>query len=45
MRSAFRVAAERFGWGFEEEREAVCPRVDLPAHFERYVAPQEARTP
>jgi CelD/BcsL family acetyltransferase involved in cellulose biosynthesis len=38
MRAAFRVAAERFGWSYAEEHEAVCPRVALPADFESYVA-------
>ncbi len=38
IRAAFRVAAERFGWSYDEEHEAVCPRVELPADFEGYVA-------
>ncbi len=38
VRPAFRVAAERFGWSYEEEHEAVCPRVELPGQFEAYIA-------
>ena len=38
MRAAFQVAAERFGWSYAEEHEAVCPRAELPAAFESYVA-------
>ncbi|MEX0782102.1 MAG: GNAT family N-acetyltransferase [Dehalococcoidia bacterium] len=38
MRAAFRVAAERFGWSYDEEQEAVCPRVELPGDFGSYVA-------
>lgn len=38
MRRAFIAASERFGWTYAEEPEAVCPRVQLPADFEAYVA-------
>ncbi len=38
MRPAFRLAAERFGWSYDEVDEAVCPRVALPGDFEAYVA-------
>ena len=38
MRPAFIAAAERFGWAYDEEHEAICPRVELPMDFETYVA-------
>jgi hypothetical protein len=38
LRRAFAVAAERFGWGYAEEHEAVAPATELAADFETYVA-------
>jgi len=38
MRAALAGAAARFGWACEETHEAVCPRVELPADFEAYLA-------
>ena len=38
MRPAFRAAVERFGWRYDEEPEAVSPRLELPADFDSYVA-------
>jgi CelD/BcsL family acetyltransferase involved in cellulose biosynthesis len=38
MRAAFAAGAASFGWSYEEEPEAVCPRTALPDDFEAYVA-------
>ena len=38
IRPALRAAADRFGWSYEEEHEAACPRLDLPADFETYIS-------
>lgn len=38
MRPAFRAAAERFGWRYDEADEAVCPRIALPGSFDSYVS-------
>jgi CelD/BcsL family acetyltransferase involved in cellulose biosynthesis len=38
MRHAFQIAAERFGWSYDEELEAVCPRMELPGELETYIA-------
>ncbi len=35
---AFNQAAPAMGWSFGVDDEAVCPRVELPAEFEAYVA-------
>lgn len=38
LRPAFRTAAERFGWSYDEVPAAVSPRITLPGDFELYVA-------
>ncbi|MBN9492291.1 GNAT family N-acetyltransferase [bacterium] len=38
MRAALAAGAARFSWPVTEEREAVCPYMDLPGDFETYIA-------
>ncbi len=38
LRAAFAGAAERFGWSYAEEQEAVAPAAELPPDFDAYVA-------
>jgi len=38
LRPAFAAAAERFGWSYAEEHEAVAPATELAVDFEAYVA-------
>jgi CelD/BcsL family acetyltransferase involved in cellulose biosynthesis len=38
MRAAFAAGADGFGWSYEEEQEAICPVLTLPADFETYLA-------